>query len=226
MPRIARIVVPHLPHHITQRGNNRQVVFFSDEDRQTYLALLKKYAVKYGLELTGYCLMPNHVHIVAKPEQEDSLARTFGQVNFRYTQYLHRRRERSGHLWQNRFFSCPLDDAHAFTALLYIERNPVRAKLVKRAANYPWSSAAAHCGGKDPSDLLDLAAWRKAYSAKEWAALLHGGGTPETLEPLRMNTRTGRPLGSLAFLTKLETSLGRRLRALPVGRPKKRKTRK
>ena len=129
MPRRARIIVPGVAHHVTQRGNNRQQVFCSDEDRRLYLDLLTRYARRYGTQIAGYCLMTNHVHLVVVPEHKNSLARTFGQTHAEYALALNVSAKRSGHLWQNRFFSCPLDAAHWENALRYVELNPVRAGL-------------------------------------------------------------------------------------------------
>jgi len=134
MPRLARAVAVGFAHHITQRGNNRQDVFFLDDDRVVYLELLKEQADKYALELVGYCLMSNHTHIVAIPHAEDSLAKGIGRTHFRYTQYINRFHKRSGHLWQGRFYSCALDERHFWMAMRYIELNPVRSRLCRK----PW----------------------------------------------------------------------------------------
>ena len=222
MPRVARIVIPDCPHHITQRGNNRQDVFFVDDDRMTYFGLLLEEAQKYGLSVEGHCLMDNHVHLIATPRAEESLAKTLGRTHFRYTQYINRFHRRSGHLWQNRFFSCALDKRHYWAAMAYIEQNPVRARLVRCAWRYRWSSAAAHCGlAKDRSDLLDLDAWQRRASGKDWKATLGEMLDEKLLSSVRLNTHRGRPLGSDRFLSKIEATLGRRLRPLPVGRPRK-----
>ena len=221
MPRVARIVIPGLPHHVTQRGNNRQDVFFVAADRRVYLELLRKHARQFGLRLLGYCLMTNHVHLVAVPEAEESLAKAIGRTDFVYTQYVNRLHGRCGHLWQNRFHSCALDDAHLCAAVRYLERNPVRARIVRAAWRYPWSSAAAHCGEPDTAGLLDLAAWRSPWPPDEWREMLRGEGSEDDVRALRLHTSRGRPLGSDAFLSKVEHMLGRRLRPLPVGRPRK-----
>ncbi len=225
MPRLARIVLPGVPHHITQRGNNRQDVFFVDDDRRVYLALLHQHAERFGLQVVGYCLMTNHVHLIATPSSEDSLAKAVGRTHFRYTQYVNRLHRRSGHLWQNRFYSCALDDVHLCCAMCYVERNPVRAKVVRLAWDYPWSSAAAHTGEPDASGLLDLEAWARQWTARKWRAELTSPQDAALTSRLRLSTHRGRPLGSDSFLSKLERRLGRRLRPLPVGRPK-RKTKK
>jgi len=159
MPRIARIVIPGSYHHITQRGNNRQDIFFCDEDYRAYLSIFCEQSEKFGLSVDGYCLMTNHVHLIATPANEASLAKAVGRTHFLYTQYVNRLHGRSGHLWQNRFYSCPLGDEHFWRALAYVEQNPVRAKMVRRPWRYAWSSAAAHCGkenrkaGTGPQDV-------------------------------------------------------------------------
>ncbi len=221
MPRVGRIVIPGCPHHITQRGNNRQDVFFVDDDRRVYLAILKDRAERECLSVDGYCLMDNHVHLIATPERADSIAKAVGRTNFLYTQYVNRLHARSGHLWQNRFYSCALDDEHFWAAMAYVERNPVRSKIIRCAWRYAWSSAAAHCGASDKSELLDLGEWRKLLDVAAWKDALCGPRDDDDLMQLRLNTNRGRPLGSDSFVSKLERALGRRLRPLPVGRPKK-----
>ena len=221
MPRIARVVIPDVPHHVTQRGNNRQDVFFVDDDRQVYLKLLKEQSDRFDLQVLGYCLMTTHVHIVATPRREESLAKAVGRTHLLYTQYINRLHRRSGHLWQNRFHSCPLDDDHLWRAVCYVERNPVRAKMVRRAWDYAWSSAGAHVGGVDPFGVLDLTAWEEMVGEVDWVETLSGAEDEDGLGLLRVRTRTGRPLGSDGFLSKVELAVGRRLRPLPVGRPRK-----
>src|SRR4030095_12724154 len=146
MPRIARIVVPGLAHHITQRGNNRQDLFFTNDDRRLYLTLLKEQSQRFGLSVIAYCLMANHVHLVAVPHTPESLARAIGRTHWKYSQAVNRLHRRSGHLWQNRFFSCVLQYDHLLHGVCYTERNPVRARLVRLPWRYQWSSAAAHAG--------------------------------------------------------------------------------
>ncbi len=222
MPRTARIVIPGVPHHLTQRGNNRQAVFFTDGDRRAYLALLQDRCAAAGLRVLGYCLMTNHVHLVLVPPDEEALAAAIGRTHWLYTQYINRLHDRSGHLWQNRFYSCPLDEPHLWTALRYMERNPVRAALVRRPADYAWSSAAAHVGLRpDSSGLLDLAAWRREWTPARWRTALAEPLDDAELTCVRRHLQTGRPLASDAWLARLEARLGRRLRPLPVGRPRK-----
>jgi len=170
----------------------------------------------------GYCLMSNHVHLIVRPKSEAALAKALGRTHYRYTQYVNRLHGRSGHLWQNRFYSCPLDEAHYGTAMAYVEQNPVRARLVRCAWRYAWSSAAAHCAlGTDHSGLLDLVAWPNSLTGSAWQETLADRLSKETLSTLRLSTHRGRPLGSDGFLSKIEVLLGRRLRPLPVGRPRK-----
>jgi putative transposase len=221
MPRVARIVVPGAPHHVTQRGNNRQAVFFSDEDRELYLALLKAEADRFGLEILGYCLMSNHMHLVGVPAGPQSLAKAVGRTDYRYTQAINRARRWSGHLWQNRFYSCPLDEVHQWRALAYVDLNPVRARLVRHARRYRWCSAAVHCGGADPAGLVSAAVWRKRWGRGDWAAVLAQGQDQAALEAIRRHTHTGRPWGSEAFMTRIESQTGRLVRPRPVGRPRK-----
>jgi putative transposase len=226
MPRLARAVAVGFAHHITQRGNNRQDVFFVDDDHRVYLDLLKKQSDKYGLELTGYCLISNHIHIIAIPHSEDSLARAVGRTGFRYTQYINRFHGRSGHLWQGRFYSCALDERHLWLAMKYIELNPVRAGLCRKPWRYEWSSAAVHVNIGSKSDILNLSDWYDSISAVQWRKELSSGLPDAEITRLRSSTHTGRPLGSDSFLSKLERMLGRRVRPLPVGRPKKTKKKK
>ena len=222
MPRVARIVVPHYAHHVTQRGNNRQDVFFVDDDRRAYLAFLKQRCEAAGVAILGYCLMSNHVHLIVMPRSEDGLARAIGRTHFLYTQYVNRLHGRSGHLWQNRFYSCVLDEAHLWAALCYVERNPVRARLVRLPWKYPWSSAPAHAGvGPDDTGLLDLEAWTAEWDASRWQEQLRQPEDELLTRQLRRRTHTGRPLATDTWLSKVERRLGRRLRADPLGRPKK-----
>lgn len=221
MPRSARIVIPDCPHHVTQRGNNRQSVFFVDSDRQVYLEYLLDASSRFGLRIEGYCLMTNHVHLIVTPQYETSLAETMKRTNQLYAQYVNRMHRRSGHLWQDRFFSCTLDQNHFHKALVYVERNPVRARLVRKAWKWQWSSAPAHCGIEKKSDLLDLSLWKKDISITIWKKLLERPDDEKLVYRLRLATSRGRPLGSDSFIAKLETLLGRRLRPLPTGRPVK-----
>jgi putative transposase len=226
MPRVARIVIPGVPHHVTQRGNNRQDVFFVDDDRVAYLKLLAEQCALYDVRILGYCLMTNHVHHVLVPPRGDALAKALGRTHWRYTQYVNRMHGRSGHLWQNRFFSSAMDDDHCLLATRYAERNPLRAGLCRTAKRYRWSSAAAHCSGKDALGVLDMNTWNKLAAGLDWENELSLMVEPPDARRIRLSSHTGRPLASDSFISKLERRLGRRLRPMHVGRPRKKKTRK
>ncbi len=219
MPRFARVVAVGTPHHVTQRGNNRQAVFQSDQDRVLYLKLLRERSERHHLRIWGYCLMDNHVHLIAAPLSEDSLARTLRQAHADYARYANVRRNATGHLWQNRYFSCPMDDGYCWTALAYVERNPVRAGKAHEAGQYAWSSARAHLAGRDLTGWLDLAEWSKAYSPERWHEVLRTTVEEEAKwERIREATRTGRPLGEAGFILELEQRLHRRLAPEKPGR--------
>ncbi|HIJ65912.1 MAG TPA: transposase [Candidatus Hydrogenedentes bacterium] len=221
MPRVARIVVPGVPHHVTQRGNNQQDIFFVDGDRLAYLELLGAQARRFGLWVEGYCLMTNHIHVVGVPMREDSLAKTMGRTHFLYTHYVNQLHNRSGHLWQNRFYSCAMDDAHALNALYYVELNPVRAGIVRNAWDYTWSSARAHCGKTEDIGLIDLSAWRERTQGMDWEAALRVAAEDKAAQDaVRRSTHTGRPLGTDSCLSKVEHLLGRRVLPLRIGRQK------
>ncbi len=220
MPRIARIIAAGYPHHITQRGNNRATVFFDDEDRQTYLNLLLKYTHKYNVAIWAYCLMGNHVHLLAVPGTDTGLARGIGLTNMLYTQYLNRKLNQSGRIWQNRFFSCLVEsNQNLWSVVRYIERNPVKAGLAVTAIAYPWSSAAAHVAGKG-NQLLAEVSWLAPDERCGYAAFLDAVDE-ETDDGIRRATRTGRPFGSEQFIDQLELSLNQKLRPSGPGRPRK-----
>ena len=221
MPRVARIVIPGCPHHVTQRGNNRQDVFFADDDRRAYLRILSQQAHRFGLGVLAYCLMTNHVHLIVTPREASSLAKALGQAHFLYTQYINRLHGRVGHIWQNRFFSCALDEAHLWAAICYVERNPLRAGLVRRAWLYRWSSAPEHCGIVLAEGMLETNQWERMLRGRDWKEALAASQDDRAASAMRVHTQTGRPLGGDNFLSRLEATLGRRLRALPVGRPRK-----
>ena len=220
MPRTARIVIPDVACHVTQRGNNREDVFFAEDDRRVYLKFLLDYSQQFRLDVDAYCLMTNHLHLVVTPHAEGALAATIGRTNQRYAQYVNHVRGRTGHLFQSRFFSCLLDDKHLVAAIRYVEQNPVRGGIVHRAWEYAWSSAAAHVGQQDRSGLLDLKAWRAVWPETTWRQMLTEGLDDGPIDTLRLCTSRGRPLGGESFLGRVERQIGRRVRALPRGRPK------
>ena len=216
MPRRKRCVLPGVPCHITQRGVDRRETFSSDTDRRTYLGLLQQNLPDSGVSVLGWCLMTNHVHLIAVPASEDSLSVLLRRVHGRYAQYYNASARRTGHLWQNRFFACVLAPDHLWRALAYVERNPVRAGIVPRARDYRWSSAAAHITGHDESGLLDMDWWRQQPHAN-WEPFLNGlPNQPD--EALRACTHAGRPFGSEEFLRQMADQFDRHWTR---GRPKK-----
>jgi putative transposase len=221
MPRIARVVADGVPHHVTQRGNARQQLFYGAEDYALYKDLLWRYASRSGLSLWAYCLMPNHIHLVCVPHGEHSLAAALRRTQADYARHFNLVARSCGHVWQARYFSCPLDEAHCWQAMAYVERNPVRAGLVKEAGKYRWSSAAAHTG-LTPEPMLDHRFWQQEYDAGRWAEVLATSVEDECLaERVREATLRGRPLGGDAFVQSLENATGRRLHRNPPGRPRK-----
>jgi len=221
MPRIARVIVPKMPHHVTQHGNMRADVFQSDQDRQKYLSLLIKYAAQHGVQVWAYCLMTNHVHFVAVPAGEESLGRGFRDTHQAYAAWFNKRLGQVGHLWQGRFYSCVLDDGHMWSAVRYVERNPVRAGLVSRAEDWQWSSAAAHCGRGADAVLSPI---EMPWPVADWSAYL-GDEDDAAVDILRSQTHTGRPCGSAGFVEHLERLLGRTLRPAKRGRKPKQSAR-
>src|ERR1700690_36453 len=204
MARLPRVVIVDVPHHVTQRGNGRQAIFSSDSDRLAYLELLRQHCELYRLSLLGYCLMSNHVHLVVVPRTVPSLAKALQHTNGRYAAYWNARQSSSGHVWQGRFYSCPLDDAHLWIALRYVELNPLRAGMVDAAAQWRWSSAAAHCGVRTPENWLELESWQKRWTVDAWIGYLADGESPDEVTALRQFTPTGRPLGDAPFVAQLE----------------------
>ena len=225
MPRQARVVADGVPHHITQRGNNRQEVFLLDEDRRFYLDSLRFHACRHGVRLLGYCLMSNHVHLVAVPERPNGLAVALGQLHGAYARRFNWRYRRSGHLWQNRFYSCPLGPSHLWRALLYVDLNPVRAGMLSDPTAYPWSSAAAHADKSDAAGLLDSWEWSDIDPDGDWKQLLQTRALDAAESAsLRIATYQGRPFGDARFVKALEARLARNLTPKPMGRPPKART--
>jgi putative transposase len=221
MPRISRAVAVGYPHHITQRGNYQQHVFEEERDYKQYLQWFKEYSKKYSLKIWAYCLMENHVHFVCVPMEEDSLARTFNTLHMRYSQYFNKKKKVTGHLWQGRFYSSSLDERHLYAAIRYVENNPVRAKIVEQPHRYRWSSAKAHVYRE-----IDQILTNDCYLVKEikdWLSYLMEKEDRTLINNIRKNTKTGRPCGDDIFVEKIESLLGRRLNALPKGRPRRSK---
>jgi len=215
MARLARVVAPGMPHHVTQRGNRRQDTFFCDDDYRVYLDLMAEWCAHYGVDVWAYCLMTNHVHLICVPETADSLGLAIGEAHRRYTRHVNFREGWRGHLWQGRFASFPMDERYLLATARYVELNPVRAKMVRRPEAYRWSSARAHLAGVNDQlakvePLLDIVG--------DWSALLSSGLDEDDYETLRRHERTGRPLGDEVFIEHLETELGRSLKKGKPGR--------
>ena len=211
MSRMARLVVPGHPHHVTQRGNHRGQVFFEVGDYALYKDLLSEAARKAEVEVWCYCLMPNHVHLVVTPSDEDGLRRTFADAHRRYTSYINTRMRTTGHLWQGRFASVVMDEQHLAHAVRYITYNPVRAKLVHRVQDWAWSSIAAHLSGKDDV-LVKVAPILDRYG--DFAAFLGEDKLDESVEyqAIRRAETTGRPLGGDQWIEWLEQQTSRTLK--------------
>jgi putative transposase len=220
MARLARVVIPHVAHHVTQRGNRRLPIFFSDADRLAYLELLASGCGETGTRCLAWCLMDNHVHLILVPQTADGLRAALAEAHRRYTRRVNFREGWRGYLFQGRFASYPMDDRHLIAAVRYVENNPVAARMVERAEDWRWSSARSHLAGKrvagDP--LTDVAAL--GAHVRNWRALLrHGaelgdaGASGEALaEAIEARLRTGRPLAAEAWLARQEAALGRPLR--------------
>jgi len=217
MARIARVVAPGYPHHITQRGNRRQQTFFCDDDYFAYLDLMAEWCRKYKVEIWTWCLMPNHVHLIAVPQSLEGLARAIGEAHRRYTRRINFREKWRGHLWQERFASFPMDESHLLAAAHYVEMNPVAAGLAKHPEEYRWSSARAHLSGENDG-LVKVAPLLAMVS--DWRCFLELSPQDE-LNLLHRHERTGRPLGTETFVKRLESDLGRTLQPQKPG-PKKR----
>ncbi|MFH1753159.1 MAG: transposase [Candidatus Omnitrophota bacterium] len=218
MPRIARVVIPNWPHHIVQRGNRQQDVFFNDKDKNIYLDLLREYALDAGINFWTYSLMDNHVHHIAVPDNEESFARGFGEVHRRYTRMINFREGWRGYLWQGRFASYPLEESHLYAAMRYVELNAVRAGLVKRAEEYQWSGARSHVLNIKDDLLSDNFV---ISEIKDWALYLTCGDKKSDVATIEKCINTGRPWGSEAFVKMLENLTGRVLRKGKPGRKRK-----
>jgi putative transposase len=215
MTRLARIVVPGLPHHVTQRGNRREPIFFEAGDQEVYRDLLAEHARKAGVEVWACCLMPNHVHLILTPSDETGLARAVGDAHRRYTHFINARGRWSGHLFQRRFGSVAMDERHLVTAVRYVGLNPVRARLVARAEDWPWSSVRAHLSGIDD----ELAIVEPVLNrVRDFAALLEPAGNDAEFAALRQAEGIGRPLGNDDFIKALERILGRPIARRAPGR--------
>jgi putative transposase len=217
---MARVVVAEVPYHVTQRGNARQYLLEGEAERSVYLDLLRAAVRVQALSVLGYCLMSNHVHLVLIPHRAEALAAGLKSAHGRYASYWNAKQASSGHAWQGRFFSCPLDEGHLWRALRYAELNPVRAGISADPTAWRWSSAAAHCGVGDPDGCLNMEVWRGRWCEESWRKFLEEGETESEIAELRRCTHTGRPLGDAGFVQSLEQQTLRRLTPRKGGRPR------
>ena len=220
MPRIARAVATGFPHHVIQRGNNKEKVFFDKKDREKYLSLLKKYADKWDSPILAYCLMSNHVHLLMRPKEEEALYKMIQGVTLCYTQYMNRKYKRSGRLWESRYYSCIVDkEIYLWAVARYIEQNPTRARIVKREEDFPYSSARAHIKGIR-NEVLGEDLFEEVQR-KNYREFIRSGIPEEERNRIRYSTRTGRPFGSETFVKSMGKKLGRKFILMSPGRPKK-----
>lgn len=215
MSRMARVVIPGIPHHVVQRGNRRMDVFFGDDDYRTYLRLVSTFARKSDTSIWAYCLMPNHVHLILVPSEPDGLRKTLGEAHRVYAHEINRREEWQGHLWQERFHSYPMSDGHLMQAARYIELNPVSARLVRSPAEWPWSSARAHLIGRDDG-IVSVGPLLERFS--DWQSMLAERMDPDAREAMEKHLQTGRPIGDEGFIERLEGLTGRSLKPGKRGR--------
>lgn len=221
MPRIARVVEIGMPHHITQRGNYRQKVFEKKEDFQKYISWINEYSEKYGLSILAYCLMTNHVHFIAIPDKKESMSLAFNMAHMRYAQYINKKKKACGHLWQGRFYSSILDEEHLLEAVRYVERNPVRANIVKKAWDWNWSSAGEHIGIGTSEIKLSENEFLKKVIKDKWKEYLACRDEEKYMKEIRRRTAMGRPFVGDRILKMLEDKFKMRLEALDPWRPKK-----
>lgn len=214
MARLARVVIPGLPHHVTQRGNGRGRTFFGDADYALYRDLLATHCQAAEVEIWAWCLMPDHVHLILVPSDPDGLRRALSRVHRIYAGIVQTRRKRSGHFWQGRFGAVAMDEAHLAAALRYVSLNPVRARLATRAQDWKWSSTRALLRGKDDG-LTAIAPVKKIFP--DFAGLLASSPEPDLFDALRAAESIGRPVGTDRFLTRIERLTGRVLKAAKRG---------
>jgi putative transposase len=222
MSRLARIVVPGCPHHVTQRGNRREPIFFEDGDQDVYCDLLAEQTAKARVEVWAYCLMPNHVHLILAPADAIGLGRAVGEAHRRYTNFINARGRWSGHLFQRRFASVAMDEAHLIAAVRYVSLNPVRARLADCAQDWPWSSVRAHLAGKDDGLVTVKPVLERVGN---FARLLGRSAADEdSFAAIRRAEGSGRPLANPDFIEGLEKLLGRPIARRAPGRKKRSRT--
>lgn len=227
MARLPRLVVPGLPHHLIQRGHNRQPIVLDDEDRRQFLALLREAAVNQRVALHAYVLMDNHLHLLATPETPEGLSRMMQSLGRRYVAAFNQRHGRSGTLWEGRFRAAPLEaERHLLACMRYIELNPQRAGWVMEPGSYAWSSGPQHLGHRrDPLITEHPLFWALGNTPFEreaaWRSWLEQGVGPEELRALGDSALKGWPLGSAGFLQVLAEGSERPVAPRQRGRPRK-----
>jgi putative transposase len=222
MSRLPRIVVAHAPHHVTQRGNRREPIFFEDGDQDVYRDLLAEQALKSHIEVWAYCLMPNHVHLIVVPSDEVGLGRAIGETHRRYTNFINARSRWSGHLFQSRFASVVMDEAHLLAGVKYVSLNPVRARLVPQAEDWPWSSVRAHLQRRDDGLVIVKPVLDRVGDFANFLA--PGPGDDAAFTAIRLSEGSGRPLANAEFIAGLEQLLGRAIARRAPGSKAKAKT--
>lgn len=219
MARQARITLADTPHHVSQRGNRGDIVFFERADFETYKDLMAEQCAENNVAIWAYCLLPNQIHLIATPQKPDDLARAIGEAHRRYTRYINDKKDWRGHLFQDRFYSCALDESAVTDAGHFIEALPVTAGIAPKPEHYLWSSAKAHLQGRNDSLLAPHHPLKNMVH--DWAAFLSMPLPRKIMDDIALHLQTGRPRGSDEFLDTIEDTLGKRVRALPIGRPRK-----
>lgn len=211
-------MIPGYLYHVTQRGNYRQNVFSEDQDRVVYLKLINENAKKYGVKIYAFCLMDNHVHFLLKPEKRMSMAHLFRVGHMKYARYYNVKNKRKGHLWQARYYSSMVVGKHIKVIFRYIENNPVRARMVKYAWHYSWSSARAHLGKK--YEIIELADEKEYIDRKNWKSYLMKREDGSVLTLIRKRTKKGIMLATNEIIARMEEQLGVKILRKSPGRPK------
>lgn len=211
MARLARIVLPHVPHHVTQRGNGRAQTFFCEADYDLYRDLLVEHCGSPAVGILGWCLMPNHVHLILTPSDADGSRRALSRVHRIYAGRVHVREKRTGHFWQGRFGCVAMDEAHLAAAMAYVALNPVRAKLVQRAEDWRWSAIHAYRNLSERDGLTDCL--RVGPYVKAANQIIGVGVEDARFKALRRSETIGRPIGDDAFMCEAEKQTGCQLKA-------------
>lgn len=221
MARQARIVLAEAPHHVTQRGNRGEKIFFEKADFEIYIDLLREQCDDKGVKILSYCLLPNQVHLIAVPRTENALAAAIGETHRRYTVHINAKNSWRGHLFQDRFFSYAMDERFMLRAARFIENLPVISGIAPKADNYLWSSARCHVRLADNSLITEKAVLK---TMPDWTAFLDRPMDPQEMDAIRLHLQTGRPRGSEGFIDAVEATIGRTVRPQKRGRKPKSQT--